>query len=79
MIPKTVRRTRNFTSNFPIARQLKNRCFVFYQLLSEKDRRLYAATEALKLAHGGITYIAGVLNCDRKNNPSGYFRTETSG
>jgi hypothetical protein len=31
--------------------------------LSERDRRLYAATEALKLGHGGITYLASVLGC----------------
>ena len=31
--------------------------------LSERDRRLYAATEALKLGHGGVTYLAEVLGC----------------
>ena len=39
---------------------------LFYQLLSEKHKRLYAANEALKLGYGGISYIASVLNCDRK-------------
>jgi hypothetical protein len=34
--------------------------------LSEKDRRRYAAIEALKLGHGGIDYIAGLLGCDPK-------------
>ncbi len=42
------------------------RMFTFYQLLSEKQKRLYAANEALKLGYGGISYIARVLNCDRK-------------
>ena len=37
----------------------------FYQTLSEKDRRRYAAVEALKLGHGGIKYVAQVLGCDR--------------
>jgi transposase len=37
----------------------------FYQSLSEKDRRRYAAIEATKLGRGGISYIAGVLGCDR--------------
>jgi hypothetical protein len=37
-----------------------------YTTLSEKDRRRYAATEALKLGHGGQTYIASVLGCCRK-------------
>lgn len=34
--------------------------------LSEKDRRRYAAIEALKLGHGGIEYIAQLLSCDPK-------------
>lgn len=36
----------------------------FYGSLSEKDRRRYAAVEAEKFGHGGITYICGVLRCD---------------
>ena len=28
-----------------------------YNTLSEKDKRLYAAIEAIKIGHGGITYI----------------------
>ncbi len=36
----------------------------FYGSLSEKDRRRYAAIEAEKFGHGGITYICGVLRCD---------------
>ena len=34
--------------------------------LSEKDRRRYAAVEAAKLGHGGVEYIACVLQCDPK-------------
>jgi hypothetical protein len=34
--------------------------------LSEKDRRRYAAVEAVKLGHGGVEYIARVLSCDPK-------------
>lgn len=34
-----------------------------YNRLSEKNRRLYAAIEALKLPYGGITYIANLFNC----------------
>jgi len=37
----------------------------FYGSLSEKDKRRYAAVEALKLGHGGIVYVAGVLGCHR--------------
>ena len=38
----------------------------FYDSLSEKDRRRYAAVEAEKLGHGGVEYIAQVLDCDPK-------------
>ncbi len=38
----------------------------FAHWLSEKDRRRYAAVEALKLGHGGIDYIARLFGCDPK-------------
>jgi hypothetical protein len=38
----------------------------FYDSLSEKDRRRYAAVEAEKLGQGGVDYIASVLGCDPK-------------
>jgi len=34
-----------------------------YDTLSEKDKRGYAAVEALKLGYGGIKYISKVLGC----------------
>lgn len=37
-----------------------------FDWLSEKDRRRYAAVEAVKLGHGGVEYIARVLSCDPK-------------
>ncbi len=36
------------------------------QTLSEKDRRRYAAVEAVKFGHGGSEYVAGLLGCDRE-------------
>ena len=36
----------------------------FYNSLSEKDRRRYAAIEATKLGYGGDTYIRRILHCD---------------
>ncbi len=36
----------------------------FYHSLSEKDRRRYAAIEAVKLGWGGISYISQLLGCD---------------
>ena len=38
----------------------------FYESLSEKDRRRYAAVEAEKLGHGGLEYIAALFGCDAK-------------
>lgn len=37
-----------------------------YDSLSEKDRRRYAGVEAAKLGYGGVTYIAGLFDCDPK-------------
>src|SRR5260370_35760603 len=36
----------------------------YYQSLSEKDRRRFAALEAVKRGHGGTRSIAKVLGCD---------------
>ena len=35
----------------------------YYASLSEKDRRRYAAIEAVKISYGGISYIHRVLGC----------------
>lgn len=43
----------------------------FYDSLSEKDRRRYAAIEACKLGQGGISSIARVLACDRQTITQG--------
>ena len=37
-----------------------------FDSLGEDDRRRYAAVEATKLRHGGIEYIAQLLQCDPK-------------
>ncbi len=36
-----------------------------YSRLSERNRRLYAGVEALKLPYGGVSYIARLFNCSR--------------
>lgn len=38
----------------------------FAQTLSEKDRRRFAAIEAVQRGYGGIVYIADVLGCSTK-------------
>jgi hypothetical protein len=46
------------------SREIEEAMKKFYETLSEKDRRGYAAIEALKLGHGGQKYICEVLDCD---------------
>jgi len=43
----------------------------FYNSLNEKDRRRYAGLEALKIGHGGRSYIAEVLECSRRTVSKG--------
>ena len=38
----------------------------FYETLSEKDQRRFAAVEARRLGRGGIEYVASVLECSRR-------------
>lgn len=38
-----------------------------YDSLSEKDRRRYAAAEAIKLGYGGVAYIARLFECSRES------------
>lgn len=49
----------------------------FYHSLNERDRRRYAAVEALKLCHGGIEYIAGTFACDQKTIAKGIKKLAT--
>lgn len=44
--------------------ELETQMRKFYESLSERDRRIYAAIEAKKLGYGGITYLCNVLKCD---------------
>jgi hypothetical protein len=45
---------------------IENEIKKFYTTLSEKAKRLYTAVEALKIGHGGISYIARIVGCSRK-------------
>ncbi len=38
----------------------------FFETLSEKDQRRFAAFQARQLGHGGIGYIAEVLGCSTR-------------
>jgi len=53
-----------FTARYE--RDVEERMQGFYQTLSEKDRRRYAAVEARKLGRGGVAYVAEVLGCSTR-------------
>ena len=55
----------------PDNEQIEHNMKIVYESLNEKDRRRYAAVEALKLGHGGQVYIAQVLDCDRNTIAKG--------
>lgn len=38
----------------------------FFETLSEKDQRRYAAMQARQLGHGGIEYVSTVLGCSTR-------------
>ena len=57
----------------PYEQEIEQSMIFLYSFYTEKDRRLYAAAEALKLGHGGITYIAKLFNCDRKTISKGIY------
>ena len=40
-------------------------CFTF-SILNERQRRLFAAIEALKLGHGSVAYVAELFGCHRR-------------
>jgi hypothetical protein len=56
-----------------IEAQMRN----FYQSLSEKDRRRYAAIEAKKLGYGGISYVCRILQCNDRTIMRGMGELET--
>lgn len=49
--------------NNPYDDVIENQMIMFYDSLSEKDKRRYAAIEVLKLPYGGRSYIHNILNC----------------
>jgi hypothetical protein len=52
---------------YPYPTEVEEHMKAFYDSLSEKDRRRYAAIEAEKLGHGGVEYVSEVLGCDAKS------------
>ena len=46
--------------------RVEDRMRALERTLSEKDRRRFAALEAVRLGHGGIEYVAEVLGCSTR-------------
>ena len=46
------------------SKEIESTMSKFFETLSEKDRRRYAALEAMKLGNGGQQYICEILGCD---------------
>jgi hypothetical protein len=49
----------------PYSLEIEKQMQEMFSRLSEKDKRLYAGVEALKLPYGGISYIAQLFACSR--------------
>lgn len=47
----------------PLDASTKTQMRNFYETLSEKDQRRFAAVEASRMGHGGIAFIAELLGC----------------
>ncbi len=47
----------------PYKHVIETQMVMFFDSLSEKDKRRYAAIETLKLSYGGKSYIRNLLNC----------------
>lgn len=56
--------------------EIESRMVAFFNTLGEKDRRRYAAVEAMKLGHGGIAYISQLFGCDPKTIGEGKIEIE---
>lgn len=57
--------------------EIENAMRLFYETLSEKERRRYAAVEALKIGYGGQSYMASVVGCNRDTVASGIAELKT--
>lgn len=55
----------------PYSKEVESQMQELHKRLQEKNRRLYAGVEALKLPHGGISYIARLFSCARDTVLSG--------
>ena len=59
------------------SKEIESEMVKFYNSLSEKDKRRYAAIEAKKLGHGGIKYISELFGSHRNTITEGKSELET--
>ena len=50
----------------PYAPSIEEAMRRLFESLRERERRLYAAAEAVKLGRGGLAYLAQLFGCDKK-------------
>ena len=55
----------------PYPKEIESAMSLFYLSLSERDRRRYAAVEAVKLGHGGILYLSDLFGCSERTIRNG--------
>jgi len=55
----------------PYPPEIEEQMRAWYETLTEKEQRRYAAIEAVKLGHGGQRYVARVLGCSRNTVRAG--------
>ncbi len=52
--------------SIPYAPEVERAMCRVFESLGERERRLYAAAEAVKLGRGGLAYLASLFACDEK-------------
>jgi hypothetical protein len=62
----------------PYSAHIEQAMRLTYDSLNERQRRLYAANEALKLGHGGVTYVTQLFGCHRKTVQRGLIDLRTA-
>ena len=71
------RKKAELTKQLPYTEKTEKHIIDTYNQLSEKDKRIYAAVEALKLPYGGKLYISKMLNCSRNTIARGIEELQT--
>lgn len=57
--------------------EIESQMRAFFETLSEKDKRQYAALEAQKMGYGGQTYVATILGISTKTIQRGQAEIES--